>query len=241
MTKTTKPLAVIGNVNVDLIVGPVTPWPAAGTEITVDHDELRVGGQAGNSALAWEALGVAYQIAANVGDDEFGRWLRARFGGKAEKWPVRPEHTTLSVGVTHPNGERTFLTTRGHLPRFSLDDVLAVLDGDRLAGGYALLGAAFLTDDYYESDVAWMELDSTLEPTIGPYEVYEDEWFNAKAAFEARDWPATVRLSRYRLTLYAAYLDHLAPLLRTGLPEAATDEGLWNAAEAHLLAAIAHR
>ncbi len=50
-----------------------------------------------------------------------------------------------------------------------------------------------------------------------------------------------MRLSRYRLTLYAAYLDHLAPLLRTGLPEAATDEGLWNAAEAHLLAAIAHR
>ena len=30
-----------------------------------------------------------------------------------------------------------------------------------------------------------MELDATVEPTIGPYEVYEDEWFNAKAAFEA--------------------------------------------------------
>jgi peptidase M49-like protein len=44
---------------------------------------------------------------------------------------------------------------------------------------------AFLTDDYYESDVAWMELDASIEPTIGPYEVYEDEWFNFKAAFEA--------------------------------------------------------
>ena len=44
---------------------------------------------------------------------------------------------------------------------------------------------AFLTDDYYASDVAWMELDASIEPTIGPYEVYEDEWFNAKAAFEA--------------------------------------------------------
>jgi peptidase M49-like protein len=44
---------------------------------------------------------------------------------------------------------------------------------------------AFLTNDYYASDVAWMELDATIEPTIGPYEVYEDEWFNAKAAFEA--------------------------------------------------------
>ena len=44
---------------------------------------------------------------------------------------------------------------------------------------------AFLSNDYYASDVAWMELDSAIEPTIGPYEVYEDEWFNAKAAFEA--------------------------------------------------------
>ena len=45
--------------------------------------------------------------------------------------------------------------------------------------------AAFLSNDYYESDVKWMELDASIEPTIGPYEVYEDEWFNYKAAFEA--------------------------------------------------------
>jgi len=44
---------------------------------------------------------------------------------------------------------------------------------------------AFLNDDYYASDVAWMELDASIEPTIGPYEVYEDEYFNFKAAFEA--------------------------------------------------------
>lgn len=44
---------------------------------------------------------------------------------------------------------------------------------------------AFLSNDYYESDVAWMELAGAIEPTIGPYEVYEDELFNYKAAFEA--------------------------------------------------------
>jgi hypothetical protein len=52
----------------------------------------------------------------------------------------------------------------------------------------AFLGAradAFLSNDYYASDVAWMELDASIEPTIGPYEVYADEWFNFKAAFEA--------------------------------------------------------
>ena len=45
--------------------------------------------------------------------------------------------------------------------------------------------AAFLTNDYFDSGVAWMDLDASIEPTIGPYEVYEDEWFNYKAAFEA--------------------------------------------------------
>ena len=44
---------------------------------------------------------------------------------------------------------------------------------------------AFLTNDYYASDVAWMELSGAIEPTIGPYEVYEDGWFNAKAGFES--------------------------------------------------------
>jgi hypothetical protein len=44
---------------------------------------------------------------------------------------------------------------------------------------------AFLSNDYYASDVAWMELDASIEPTIGPYETYEDQWFGYKAAFEA--------------------------------------------------------
>jgi Peptidase family M49 len=44
--------------------------------------------------------------------------------------------------------------------------------------------AAFISNDYYDSDVAWMELDASIEPTIGPYEVYEDGWFGYKAAFE---------------------------------------------------------
>ncbi len=45
--------------------------------------------------------------------------------------------------------------------------------------------AAFLSNDYYDSDVAWMELKGAIEPTIGPYEVYEDELFNYKAGFES--------------------------------------------------------
>jgi hypothetical protein len=60
---------------------------------------------------------------------------------------------------------------------------------------------AFLSNDYYASDVAWMELDASIEPTIGPYEVYEDAWFAAKAAFEAfitlRDEAETAKLVKF--------------------------------------------
>ena len=45
--------------------------------------------------------------------------------------------------------------------------------------------AAFLSNDYYDSDVAWMDLDAPLDVTIGPYETYNDELFGYKAAFEA--------------------------------------------------------
>jgi hypothetical protein len=60
---------------------------------------------------------------------------------------------------------------------------------------------ALASNDYYASDVAWMKLDSSIEPTIGPYEVYEDEWFNFKAGFEAfvtvRDDAETAKLARF--------------------------------------------
>jgi hypothetical protein len=65
--------------------------------------------------------------------------------------------------------------------------------------------AAFLSNDYYDSDVKWMELDATIEPTIGPYEVYEDEWFNYKAAFEAfvtvKDAAESQTLQRFAASL----------------------------------------
>ncbi len=65
--------------------------------------------------------------------------------------------------------------------------------------------AAFVSNDYYDSDVKWMELDATIEPTIGPYEVYEDEWFNYKAAFEAfitvKDRSESEKLQKFAASL----------------------------------------
>ncbi|KAL7111941.1 hypothetical protein ACP275_05G121000 [Erythranthe tilingii] len=60
---------------------------------------------------------------------------------------------------------------------------------------------AFLSNEYYDSDIAWMDLDSKLDITIGPYETYEDSIFGYKATFEAfvavRDDEATAQLKLF--------------------------------------------
>lgn len=60
---------------------------------------------------------------------------------------------------------------------------------------------AVLSNDYYESDLAWMDLDAPLDITLGPYETYNDEIFGYKAAFEAyvglRDDQESAKLSAF--------------------------------------------
>ncbi|MDL2407004.1 PfkB family carbohydrate kinase [Rhizobium calliandrae] len=221
-----KPLAVIGNVNVDLILGPAAPWPKAGTEVIVDHDELRVGGAAGNSALAWEGMGVSFKIAANVGNDQFGRWLSEAFGDRAAHWPVRPEGTTLSVGITHPDGERTFFTTRGHLPHLNLADVFAVLDGSTLSGGYALVCGSFLTDDLTHDYGALFEWADQHRVTIALDTGWPLDGWTDKNCAAARGWLShcgIALLNEVEATMLAGLDDtaEAARQLRSHMPDGA--------------------
>lgn len=72
-----------------------------------------------------------------------------------------------------------------------------------------LRSKALLTDNYFESDMAWMDMkNNTLDLVAGPIENYEDELFGYKAAHEAsvlvkdKEWSA-------RLAKYAAMLPQL--------------------------------
>lgn len=66
---------------------------------------------------------------------------------------------------------------------------------------------AFETDDYRPSERLWMDLDSRVEITIGPYETYEDGLLGLKAAFEAfvtiSDPDASARLEKFKSYLRA--------------------------------------
>jgi hypothetical protein len=94
--------------------------------------------------------------------------IRRDTGGRLMAVPYSVEYrNTLSLAAEHLR-RAAAATTQPTLKRY-----------------LELRAAAFLSNDYYDSDIAWMELDAPIEPTIGPYETYEDGWFGYKAAFEA--------------------------------------------------------
>ncbi len=95
-----------------------------------------------------------------------------------------------------------------------LEEAAALTPNASLRKFLQLRAKAFLTDDYYDSDVAWMQLDAPIDITIGPYETYNDELFGYKAAFEVY---VTLRDDRETAKL-KAFADHIQEI-ENNLPE----------------------
>merc|ERR1711953_103840 len=80
-------------------------------------------------------------------------------------------------------------------------------DNDSLKTFLQSRAKAFLSNDYYQSDKDWMDLDSKIEITIGPYETYEDRLLGLKASFESfvtiTDPVESGKLSKYKSLLPA--------------------------------------
>ncbi len=95
-----------------------------------------------------------------------------------------------------------------------LEEAAALTPNASLKEFLQLRAKAFLSNDYYASDVAWMKLDAPIDITIGPYETYNDEIFGYKAAFEAY---VTLRDDRETAKL-KAFADHMQEI-ENNLPE----------------------
>jgi hypothetical protein len=105
----------------------------------------------------------------------------------------KPPNNLLAIPYSQQYADG--LTQSGNLLR----EAAGLTDNASLKKFLGLRADAFLSNDYYESDMAWMDLDAPLDITIGPYETYNDELFGYKAAFEAyvnlRDDEESAKLS----------------------------------------------
>ena len=86
------------------------------------------------------------------------------------------------VAVPYSVEYREFLEPAARLLR----EAAAITTNDSLKRFLTLRADSFLSDDYFESEMAWMDLEGTpIEVAIGPYEVYTDRLMGVKTAFES--------------------------------------------------------
>jgi argininosuccinate lyase len=109
-------VTVIGCVQADLLMSPVTELPPSGGTLFAEHMSVRVGGAGANAALAFAEDGVAVRLIGCVGDDELGRWMRSQLtgAGLADELIVIPDEPSgLTVALESGDRDRTFLTYLG--------------------------------------------------------------------------------------------------------------------------------
>jgi hypothetical protein len=145
---------------------------------------------------------VANYYPADMSRDEFNTWVAGLSEADKQKatgffWLIRRGADSKLTTVPYSEAYAEFLKPAAEL----LKDAAALTTNQTLKDFLTKRAAAFASDDYYASDVAWMDLDSPIELTIGPYETYEDKLFSYKAAFEAyvtlRDEAETAKLARF--------------------------------------------
>ena len=136
-------LIVAGNASVDLLLGPLTPWPRPGTEVLVEDATWRVGGALGNTALALAGLGVPARLVWDVGDDMLGGWLAAELRSAGDAPRRLPGPAALTAALNHPDGERTFVSHLGHLALSEADALAGAID-EAAPGDLLLVCGSFL-------------------------------------------------------------------------------------------------
>ena len=122
---------------------------------------------------------------ADMTKEEFNKWIKNH---PEDKDTFTSEFTVMRKGNNGLKAIPYSLFYKDKLNRASqlLKEAADYCDNPSLKKYLELRADAFATNDYFESDMAWMDLkDHKIEVVIGPYEVYEDNLFNYKASFES--------------------------------------------------------
>ena len=152
---------------------------------------------------------------ADITKEEFNSWLNGLSADEKEKatgyfCAIRRDANGKLKTVPYGEEYREFLDPAAKLLR----EAAGLTTNATLKDFLTKRADSFASNDYYASDVAWMDLDAPIDVTIGPYETYEDELFGYKAAFEAyvtlRDAAETDKLARF--SKYLQELENNLPI-----------------------------
>jgi sugar/nucleoside kinase (ribokinase family) len=165
-------VTVIGCVQADVLMSPVSELPASGATLLTDEMSLRTGGAGANAALAFAEAGLPVRLIGCIGNDQIGRWMSEQLEpwGLADELVVLDgEPSGLTVALESPVRDRTFLTYLGvnkiWVPSMIPADVLScdyllfcdyfVAPGLRREAGRGLLESARGSGARTFFDTAW--------------------------------------------------------------------------------------
>ena len=141
----------------------------------------------------------------DMAKEEFEKWIKDNSADEkaftSEFTIIRRDNDKL-VAIPYSEYFKDKLTAASNL----LKEAAEYSDNPSLKKYLLSRANAFLSNDYYQSDMDWMDLkDHNIEVVIGPYEVYEDGMFNYKAAFESF---VTIKdpVESKKLEVFAKYL-----------------------------------
>ena len=116
-----------------------------------------------------------------------------------------------------------------------LDQAIAIAEDPGMKNYLTERKKAFLTDDYYASDLAWMDMkDSHLDFVVGPIENYDDKLNEAKASYESFILVKDEERSA-QLTKFIAMLPEIQkilpcdPIYKTFVPGTSSDLNVYDA------------
>ena len=153
-----------------------TPWPEGAGFYPTDLTKAEFDAYLAAHPDQREALTSGYTVVRRQGD----RLVAVPYSVEYRQWLEPAAKLLKEAARTTSNASlRTFLSSRAE---------------------------AFRTNEYYESELAWMDLAGTpIEVVIGPYEVYTDRLYGTKTAFEAfvtvKDPAASGALDKYKALL----------------------------------------
>ena len=125
---------------------------------------------------------------ADMSRQEFEDWIAAHPEDKeafTSGYTVIRRKGNKLVAIPYSKEYRKWLLPASKLLNEAADSLPINGPNNRLKRFLRFRASAFRTDDYYKSELAWMDLNGNIEVAIGPYEVYDDRLFGYKTAFES--------------------------------------------------------